>query len=80
MIGASRKLGAAYITVRDTGVGVPKEILDKLFLPLFTTKPKGTGFGLPICKRIVEGHGGSIMVESKLNLGTTFTVRLPLRR
>jgi signal transduction histidine kinase len=62
----------------DTGVGMPKEVLDKAFTPLFTTKAKGMGFGLSICKRIVEAHGGKIAVESNLGKGTTFTIMLPL--
>ena len=74
----SRTEEAAFISVEDTGVGIPKETLDKLFSPLFTTKPKGSGFGLPVCKRLVEAHGGSIMVESKVGRGSTFTVKLPL--
>ena len=60
-----------------TGVGIPPENLDKLFIPLFTTKSKGTGFGLPVCKRFVESHGGKICVESKEGKGSTFTVILP---
>lgn len=65
------------ISFADTGVGVPKEILPKLFSPLFTTKAQGMGFGLAICKRIAEAHGGKIMVESVVDKGTTFTVTLP---
>ena len=67
------------ITFADTGVGIPDEVLSKLFLPLFTTKAQGMGFGLAICKRIVEAHGGTIIVETKLNNGTKFTIRLPLQ-
>lgn len=79
-IEASMKENVAYIRIRDTGVGVPKDILNKIFLPLFTTKPSGTGFGLPVCKRLVEIHGGSIMVNSLEEKGSTFTVKLPLKR
>ncbi len=77
VIRAAKKGDFICLDVQDTGVGVPDEILDKLFLPLFTTKPYGTGFGLPVCKRIVENHGGNITVQSKLNMGTTFTIRIP---
>nr|MDO8135174.1 ATP-binding protein [Candidatus Njordarchaeum guaymaensis] len=71
---------ATIISIEDTGVGIPKENLDKLFQPLFTTKPRGTGFGLPVCKRIVEAHKGSINVESELGRGSTFTVSIPHTR
>jgi signal transduction histidine kinase len=62
----------------DNGVGMKKEVLEKIFTPLFTTKPKGMGFGLSICKRIVEAHGGQISVESTPNEGTTFVIWIPL--
>jgi len=65
------------ISVSDTGVGIPKENLEKIWAPLFTTKAKGMGFGLPICKRIVEAHGGIITVESMVGKGTTFTITIP---
>jgi len=62
----------------DTGPGIPEAILHDLWKPLVTTKPKGIGLGLAICKRIAEAHGGSITVQSKVGEGTTFTLRLPL--
>lgn len=62
----------------DTGVGMSKTTKEKIWTPLFTTKAKGMGFGLPICKRIVEAHGGKISVESTLGKGTTFNVTIPL--
>ncbi len=58
----------------DTGLGIPADILPKIFDPLFTTKQTGTGLGLSICKSIVEQHGGTISVRSP---PTVFTVRLP---
>jgi signal transduction histidine kinase len=67
------------IAFADTGTGIPEETLQKLFTPLFTTKAQGMGFGLSICKRIVEAHGGTITVKTELNKGTTFTVTLPLK-
>jgi signal transduction histidine kinase len=63
----------------DSGVGMTKEVLDKIFTPLYTTKAKGMGFGLSICKRIVEAHGGQISVKSTLGKGTVFDVSLPIR-
>ena len=62
----------------DTGMGMTKEQMGKLWTPFFTTKAKGMGLGLPICKRIVEAHRGSIKVESMAGLGTTFTVTVPI--
>jgi signal transduction histidine kinase/DNA-binding LacI/PurR family transcriptional regulator len=74
------------VSFTDTGVGIPEENLDKLFEPLFTTKAKGIGLGLAVTKTLVEGHGGTIKVESpstvrrtgEIGVGTTFTVRLPI--
>ena len=68
------------IIVRDTGVGISEENLKKIFDPFFTTKPpgKGTGLGLSICHGIIQKLGGEISVESRLGVGTTFTVTLPV--
>jgi PAS domain S-box-containing protein len=60
----------------DTGTGMSEETLQKLWTPLFTTKAKGMGFGLPICKRIVEAHGGKVSVESEVGKGTTIAVTI----
>jgi len=68
------------ISFADTGCGIPKENLTKIFDPLFSTKAKGTGLGLSVCRSLVEGHGGKIEVESEVDKGTTFTVRLPIKR
>ncbi len=65
------------IAVHDTGVGIPPEIRDRIFTPFFTTKKKGTGLGLAMVRRIVEEHGGEVFVESSVETGTTFKVRLP---
>jgi two-component system NtrC family sensor kinase len=66
------------IDVTDTGVGIPKENLGKLFTPFFTTKEKGkgVGLGLPVVHGIIERHKGKIEVASELNKGTTFTIYL----
>ena len=61
----------------DTGIGMTKETMEKLWTPLFTTKAKGMGFGLPITKRFIEAHGGSISARSKVGEGTTLTIALP---
>lgn len=68
----------ATIVVSDTGVGVSEENMNKLFQPLFTTKAKGTGLGLAVCKRIVEAHHGEITVESEEGVGTSFTIKIPM--
>jgi signal transduction histidine kinase len=66
------------ISITDTGVGIPPENMGKLFQPLFTTKTKGIGLGLVVCKNLVEANGGRIEVKSELGKGATFTVVLPL--
>ena len=67
-----------YSLFTDTGVGMDEATLSKLWTPLFTTKAKGMGFGLAICRRIVEAHEGCISAESVLGQGTTIRVELPL--
>jgi signal transduction histidine kinase len=64
--------------IRDTGGGIPSEILHNIFNPFFTTKGWGTGLGLAICHRIVDGHGGVIEVNNDPRRGVTFTVKLPV--
>lgn len=64
----------------DTGYGIPKENMDKIFNPLFSTKAKGTGLGLSVCASLVEGHDGKIEVGSEIGKGSTFTVQLPVKR
>jgi PAS domain S-box-containing protein len=70
--------GAIAVRVSDTGTGIREDFKDKLFKPLFTGKAKGTGLGLAVVKRIVEAHGGEIIVESEVGKGSTFTVKLPI--
>lgn len=79
-IAASREDGSLNISVADNGCGIDPEIMDKIFLPFFTTKPvgQGTGLGLSTIYGIVERLGGRILVNSEENVGTVFTVRLPL--
>jgi len=66
--------------VKDTGTGIPGDVMPKLFDPFFTTKPedKGTGLGLSVTYGIIENHGGKIWAESEPDMGATFVIRLPL--
>ena len=68
------------IVVADDGPGVPEEIRARIFEPFFSTRHTGTGLGLPIARRVVEQHGGSIDVACPESGGTTVTIRLPLHQ
>jgi len=68
------------ITIQDTGVGIPKEIISKIFDPYFTTKQEGSGLGLAICHSIINKHDGYLTVHSITGKGTTFTLYLPAVR
>ena len=67
------------IAFNDTGCGIPKENLQKIFEPLFSTKTKGTGLGLSVVASLVEGHGGKIEIKSEVGKGSIFTVILPIK-
>lgn len=75
--GMSRKAEWAEIIFRDTGEGIPEEIIEKIFMPFFTTKESGSGLGLAIVHRVTEEHDGRIYVKSKPGKGTQFTIYLP---
>jgi len=78
-VSTEKKRNTLEITFKDTGHGVSRENIDKIFYPFFTTKEKGTGLGLAIAQRITEKHGGRITVESGgTGAGTTFRVILPM--
>jgi two-component system sensor histidine kinase HydH len=68
----------ASIEISDTGPGVPKEDLERIFQPFYTTKAKGTGLGLAIAQRVIEAHGGEVQVDNVLPKGCRFTFLLPL--
>ncbi len=68
------------VTILDTGPGIPPEARPRIFEPFFTTRTKGTGLGLPVARRIVEEHGGTIRVESGTNQGARFVIHLPGER
>jgi PAS domain S-box-containing protein len=82
--GGTLKINAQYennyacISVQDTGEGIPEEVRNKLFTPLFTTKSKGQGFGLAVVKRLVEAQNGRLVFESQKDEGATFTIQMPL--
>jgi two-component system sensor histidine kinase HydH len=65
------------VTIEDNGPGIPRENLEKIFIPFFTTDPSGTGLGLPICRKIIQAHGGSIEVSSVPGVTTQFRIILP---
>ena len=70
-----------HFTITDTGAGIAEESLRRIFQPFFTEKKRtGLGLGLPICRRIVQNHGGTIAVASEVAKGTTFTIDLPINR
>jgi len=71
--------GRVCVSVQDTGCGIPPELHSRVFRAFFTTKSDGTGLGLPITKKIVEDHGGTIRMESEPGRGSRFTILLPAR-
>jgi two-component system NtrC family sensor kinase len=76
----SQNRNQVLIKVKDNGIGVPEENMPKLFEPFFTTKKKGkgVGLGLSVAYGIIQEHGGSIRVESKVGEGSTFKVKIPI--
>jgi PAS domain S-box-containing protein len=76
-VNASKKEGKTHISFHDIGQGIPEEVKPKIFQPLFSTKAKGQGFGLPVVKRFVEAHNGTLRFESEPGKGTTFMIMLP---
>jgi len=78
-ISSTKENDLVSIRVTDTGIGISRDNLVKLWNTLFTTKSKGMGLGLPICKRFIEAHGGTLSVETTLGKGSTFTVTIPIR-
>lgn len=74
-----KKEDQVLVIVEDTGVGIADDVKPRIFSPLFTTKAKGQGFGLPVVKRLVEALGGTISFESQIGKGTKFIVELPAK-
>lgn len=79
-VSTRRRNGAVEVVVQDTGVGISPEDIHHIFSPFFTTKTSGTGLGLAISRKIISDHAGDIAVASQPGVGTTVTVRLPLKR
>jgi signal transduction histidine kinase len=79
IIGAHHLDGNVVVTIDDDGPGIPQEHLDRLFQSFFTTKENGMGIGLPICRTIVEAHGGQIRIENRASGGARVTVSLPVK-
>jgi signal transduction histidine kinase/HAMP domain-containing protein len=71
--------GKIYIDIKDTGQGIPLKIQDKIFDLYFSTKKEGGGIGLSVCKNIIEAHEGQLYFKSKVGLGTTFTIEIPVK-
>src|SRR5262249_24767140 len=80
--GAERLKGevtdVVIIEVEDTGSGIPPEVQERLFDPFFSTKSYGTGLGLPIAAKILDGHGGVLAFQTEPGKGTTFRIVLPM--
>jgi len=70
----------AIIEVEDTGIGIPKERINDIFRPFFTTKPKGLGLGLAVCKKLIDAQGGKIFVESVDGKGAKFKIEIPIKK
>jgi signal transduction histidine kinase len=80
---STRRVGnKVELSVKDNGIGIPQEVVDKIFQPFFTTKPtgQGTGLGLSLSYDVIKAHGGEIKVDSKVGEGTEFVVVLPLKK
>ena len=71
-----------WLSIADSGEGIPPDVIGKIFDPFFTTKPvgQGTGLGLSVSYGIIRKHGGRLEVESRVGEGTTFTIWLPIKR
>jgi len=78
-VSTERTESGLVIAISDSGKGIPPENLAKVFTPFFSSKPSGTGLGLPLASKIVDLHGGRISIESKVNSGTTFKIYLPAK-
>lgn len=69
--------GKILLSIKDSGVGIDEEDLNKIFNPFFSTKETGTGLGLPLTHQIIQAHGGELICKSQVQQGTTFDIALP---
>src|SRR5690606_39441884 len=80
MVSVEREGADVVLRVSDNGAGIPAEILENVLRPFYTTKPLGTGLGLPLVARIADAHGGTVPIDSRAGEGTTACARLPAMR
>ncbi|MCA1575755.1 MAG: hypothetical protein LC794_00155 [Acidobacteria bacterium] len=78
LVRTTEEVSSAVIEVRDTGTGIKADQLQKIFIPFFTTKPKGHGVGLALTHRIISEHGGTLMAANAVDGGAVFTIKIPL--
>jgi signal transduction histidine kinase len=79
LVQTSQEKHFAVLVIQDTGKGMPPDVVDKVFVPFYTTKIGGTGLGMVFVRQIVDEHRGVITLDSKVGRGTTVTIRIPLR-
>jgi signal transduction histidine kinase len=79
LVRLGREKDYAVLAIRDTGRGMPPDVVDKVFVPFYTTKFGGTGLGMVFVRQIVDEHRGVIVLESQVGKGTLVTIRIPLR-
>ncbi len=77
-ISVKRILHQVSIEIYNTGPAIPSDVLEKIFVPFYSTKPEGSGIGLSLSRQIIHNHGGQIAVESEEGKGTTFKLMLPV--
>jgi signal transduction histidine kinase len=78
LIRTARRKGSAVVEICDTGVGIEKDKIERIFDAYYSSRPSGSGLGLPTARKIIAQHGGEVTVASELGKGTIFTIRLPL--
>jgi signal transduction histidine kinase len=69
--------GAIRLVIEDNGPGMPADVRERIFTPFFTTKPRGSGLGLPVVHRAIDAHRGVVLVDSSPGSGTRFTIIMP---